>query len=821
MAKKNRPKPVLQKNKTQKKIKSQPEGVDHKSTDSDSIGHAYCYPWGWGSLLASRIFRRIRSVLGGLRWQRGLIRLLICTTVMIITLVALGLYRIYFDRTNLPALEPFTRFEFATIGHVYDANGQPLVEMAREYRRNIRYQDIPPVVRDAILAAEDKNFFTHNGVDYSVIPRVLSKIRFGTLATRITTLSREDEAKSEAIFPHGGSTITQQLVRCHFLKNLTSFQNMTTQENSDQLLHGVLLPRALSYLIGSHSVNMLVRKLEEIRLSLWVEKKMQERFGSKRRAKEELLARYASLIYMGNGQYGFAVAAEYYFGRSLATFTADDADLAALLASIAKSPLHYAPGAKNTERVLHRRNQSLALMAANGFISPDRLKDAEQRPIQAVVGRKNKALLGSAVVSNVLEELKGRHANLSIEDLLQGRIQIYSTVEARVQQIVDDALEHGLALYEKRRPAAKGLIQGSVVVLRNRDASILAETGGRRLYQDRSSSYSDFNRVTKSLRQPGSAMKPIVYLAAFQQGIFNLDTLVPDEPISVPDKGNQQTKWISNYDGQFKGMIPLREALAQSRNAVAIWITERIGMDSVMWMARSLGIQTPLSPYVTTALGASEVNLLELANAYRTMASGIFAKPYVIRKIVSNSGEVLADNDHSEPPVDVVLHALALIQEGLRGIVRMPSGTAHTLEASDFPIPVMGKTGTTNGFRDALFVGSTYGPEGITIAVRIGFDDNRSLGHKETGGRVALPVFRKIMLNVYRKMLAGPVPAFPVQMEQRINNYLKGDPADDAPAPEENIPQNIEAPPNTEAKRITPNQAAALSFSSNTPLLMN
>ena len=165
-----------------------------------------------------------------------------------------------------------------------------------------------------------------------------------------------------------------------------------------------------------------------------------------------------------------------------------------------------------------------------------------------------------------------------------------------MQQIVDDALEHGLALYEKRHPAAKGLIQGSVVVLRNRDASILAETGGRQLYQDRSSSYSDFNRVTKSLRQPGSAMKPIVYLAAFQQGIFNLDTLVPDEPINVPDTGNQKTKWISNYDGQFKGMIPLREALAQSRNAVAIWITEQIGIDSVMWTARSLGIQTPLRP---------------------------------------------------------------------------------------------------------------------------------------------------------------------------------------------------------------------------------
>src|SRR4030065_2673667 len=134
-------------------------------------------------------------------------------------------------------------------------------------------------------------------------------------------------------------------------------------------------------MIGSRSVNMLVRKLEEIRVSLWVENKMQERFGSKRRAKEEILARYASFIYMGNGQEGFAAAAEYYFGRPLATFTVDDADKAALLAGIVKSPLYYAPSANNTERVLRRRNQILALMAAHGFIFRDRGGGGEDRRV--------------------------------------------------------------------------------------------------------------------------------------------------------------------------------------------------------------------------------------------------------------------------------------------------------------------------------------------------------------------------------------------------------------------------------------------------------
>ncbi|HEU4343590.1 MAG TPA: transglycosylase domain-containing protein [Candidatus Binatia bacterium] len=715
-------------------------------------------PAGW--ICTIRLNRR--------HWRTAILYLVLCVTVTTAALISVGIHHVYFDRTDLPDMERFARFDFPTIGTVYDGNGDPLIELAREYRRITKYEEIPPIVRDAILAAEDKNFFSHSGVDYSGIPRVLSKVRIGGLVARTMGLQGRDEV-DRPLFPQGGSTITQQLVRGYFLKSLTA------EEHSNQLRHHGVLSRVLSYAVGARSVNMLVRKVEEIRLSLWVEKEMQERFGSKRRAKEEILARYASYIYMGHGQYGFARAAEYYFGRPLATFTADDADKAALLAGIAKSPRYYAPSAKETERVLHRRNQTLALMAANGFISRDRAKAAEQRLIQVLARRNDKMLKAPAVVENILQELKGRSAGVGVEDLMHGRIQVYSTVHARVQQIVNEALERGLELYEKRHPNAKGQIQGSVVVLSNRDAGILAETGGRQFYEERSASYSDFNRVTKSLRQPGSAMKPIVYLAAFLQGMFDLETMVPDEPISIPDGGRQSTKWISNYDDQFKGMIPLREALAESRNAVAVWITEQIGIASVLRTSRSLGVETRLQPYATTALGASEVNLLELANVYRTIASGILAQPHVIRKIVRNSGEVVADEERRRSTIDIGDTALSLIQEGLRSVVRIPSGTAHALNSSGFPIAVMGKTGTTNDFRDALFVGSTYGLEGITVAVRLGFDDNRSLGPKETGARVALPVFKEIVLRVYRETLVGPVPEFPTQMERRINDYLAGD----------------------------------------------
>jgi penicillin-binding protein 1A len=166
---------------------------------------------------------------------------------------------------------------------------------------------------------------------------------------------------------------------------------------------------------------------------------------------------------------------------------------------------------------------------------------------------------------------------------------------------------------------------------------------------------------------------------------------------------------------------------------------------------------------------------MELANAYRTMASGLLTQPYLIRRIVRNSGQVMAESEHASSPVHVEGFALLLIQEGSRGVVRMPTGTAHALDSRGFPIAVMGKTGTTNEFRDALFVGSTYGPAGITIAVRIGFDDSRSLGARETGGRVALPVFKEIALRVYAEKLVGPVPPFPAEMERSINDYLQGD----------------------------------------------
>ncbi|MHB1192974.1 MAG: transglycosylase domain-containing protein [Longimicrobiales bacterium] len=689
---------------------------------------------------------------------RRVVRMALLALALLPFLLAAGLVNhVYRDKSNLPDIEPFLRFDLPATGLVYDARGTVLISVAREYRRVVTYGEVPVVLRQAILAAEDKNFFEHSGVDYSVLPRVAQK----TMARSLAAWWHDDE-RLRLRLAQGGSTITQQLVRGYFLMDRTSEERGTARFDRGWA------PRVAAAVLGVPTTNMLLRKLEEMRLAIWLEREMVRRYGTPERAKREIFGRYCSFLYLGNGRYGFAAASEYYFDRALWSYGVEDAGQAALLAGIGKSPRDYSP-ADGAPEPLRRRNEILALMVGNGFIPEDLARRSGAEPVRVAVPSLVKTHAPAAIKS-VLDELK-RHGGdrFGVEDLFLGRVAVHTTVDERVQTIVNEALEHGLGKYEERFPAATGLIQGSVVVLRNRDAAILAEAGGRETYQERRNAYYDFNRVTESLRQPGSAWKPIVYLAAFRRGL-GLDSIVPDQPIDVPAGEVGVAKWIANYDGEFKGLMPARQALAESRNAVAVWLAREVGMDEVIRVARELGIRSPLHPYISTALGAGEVRLLELAGAYRAIASGVRAEPHVIAQVTAASGAVLY---RAAPPAGRLgSEGLSEIQEGLRGVVRIPGGTANALDRRDFPIPVMGKTGTTNDFRDALFVGSTYGPQGITVAVRIGFDDNRPMGAKETGGRTALPVFREIVLRVYADGLVGPVPRFPREIEDGINGYL-------------------------------------------------
>jgi penicillin-binding protein 1A len=543
-----------------------------------------------------------------------------------------------FNRTNLPDLDGFVHFDPPTMGHIYDANGHVLIELGRERRDIVRYNEMPDVVREAILSAEDKNFFSHSAVDYFAFLRVLTKTNIPRLVSHFTTVHAQNASKPSAVFPQGGSTITQQLVRGYFLQKLTS------TKNSNLLQHEGIFPRVLAFVIGVPGTNKLLLKIEALRLSMWIEAEMRKQYGSKRRAKEELFARYVNFVYLGNGRYGFAAASEFYFHRPIETLTVDDADKAAELAGITKSPAECAPNAEDLQKPTRRRNQILNLMLANHFLAAEAAYRLELAPIQ-LADREIESAEAPAAVETTLDELKrlGPYlgAELGVNQLLEGHIQIDSTVDYRVQRISNAALENGLKAYENRHPQSRGMIQGSAVVLRNSDSAILAEMGGREVYKGHTNAYSDYNRVTQSKRQPGSAMKPIVYLAAFRQGVLDLDTLVPDEPVSIAMSRGRPVKWIANYDNQFKGLIPARQALAESRNAVAIWIVERIGIDSLLQTAHDVGIGTTLQRYDARALGASEVTLLELANPYRLTAGGMPGEPHVIDKIQRTRGDIV------------------------------------------------------------------------------------------------------------------------------------------------------------------------------------
>ncbi|MBI2068661.1 MAG: transglycosylase domain-containing protein [Candidatus Yanofskybacteria bacterium] len=640
---------------------------------------------------------------------------------------------IYHNRNNLPDIEPFIKFEPPAIGEAYDSRGQVIVGLAKEYRRINRYSDLPPVVVQAVLSAEDKRFFGHHGVDYLALLQAAAYSGLDSAAATGKTWEKGNYTV-KLRYSHGGSTLDQQLVKLYFQTGKT---------------------------------DSLWKKLDKIRLAVWLNEEMEKRYGPK--AKEEIFARFVSFVYLGNGRYGFDAGAEHFFGKRISDFGPNDVDKAAFLAGLVRHP--FPSKNQRMEKYANRRNEVLEQMAENGFVGQNTLKELTKKEV-VLAGKTPKTIAPSAV-SDMLEELND--VGFTDMQMFEGKVSVHTSIDLKIQEIANRALEGGLKTYEERHPEAKDKIQGAVIVLRNSDAGILAEVGGRPVYNSRNLAYTDFNRAKHARRQPGSAFKPVVYLSAFRNG-FTLQDTVMDILIYVAMGGKRPPHKIGNYDEKYKGAITARQALAESRNAAAIWLTYRNGgVKEVMETARLLGINSTLEPYITTSIGASIMSLVELANAFRAIASGLYGQPYLIERVEDRNGEILFYRKHEPVSLQISENALMEIREGLRSNVRLPNGTAHALAASDFPIPVGGKTGTTNDFRDALFVGFTYDVDGITIAVWIGFDDYSQLASRETGARAALPVFKEIMLGVYGQNLIGPAPEFPDNIEKSIDDYLNQD----------------------------------------------
>lgn len=714
-------------------------------------------------------------------------------SVILAVLLAIGYsaHYVYWDKNDLLKIESLMQFSLPSVTEVKDTNGITLAEFAAEYRKIITYQDIPLIVEAAILSAEDKRFWQHDGKDSMAI------LRAGWEIFKASVDKSRKLKKFTISFVEGGSTITQQYIRL-------SMPEIRKKE---------LSPELKGWRKDEEKVK---RKLQEIKLAVWAEKELAKIYGSKRRVKEEILARFANMVYLDFGRYGFASAAEFYFAKSLPEFTTDDADKAALLAGMIKSPAELSPLRKpnlESRKALARRNEILNLMVANKYLSLQEGEKQKKKPVEVETRSRIKTIAPSAI-THMFNHLPS--FGLSQKNIFQGNIEIRLTIDERIQNAANEALENGLRAYGERHPENAEKIQGAIVVLRNSDGAILAEVGGRFLKNGGAASYTEFNRVTQARRPPGSAFKPFTYLTALEvvptkivKG-WRLDCQQEGEGeckikdvsnVCIPMGKGQPPHCIKNYDGKFKGPITLRQAIAESRNAPTVWLAwKRLGIKNVIETAHRIGIKSPLESYPTTALGGggAEVNLLELTNAFRTIAAGgTLVEPYIIEEIKDSRGMIIVPQNEGKV---VIKPEIALkMQEALRGTIRLPLGTGNSLDntaawrKNRFPFPIAGKTGTSDDFKDASFAGFTAGPDGVTIGVRLGIDDGTLLfdenkcktdgradckSLREPGGKAALPIARELILAIYKNVWPDN---FPEETEKNIDNYLgrKHEPSSD------------------------------------------
>jgi penicillin-binding protein 1A len=495
----------------------------------------------------------------------------------------------------------------------------------------------------------------------------------------------------------GGSTITQQLARNLFLTN----------------------ERSMS------------RKLKEVILAFRIEQQY---------SKDQILEMYFNQVYFGEGAYGVDAAARVYFDKPLERLALPEC---ALIAGLTQNPMALDPR-RHPQAALRRRSVVLHAMLENHKLTEDQYRKAIATPLGVTASRpsSNRAPYFMEMIRQHLDEKYG--SNL----IYEGGLRIYTTLDVDLQKAAETALENQLARLEieqkykvtramvnagapRGEKSRTGYIQGAFVALDPATGAIRALVGGRDFTQ------SNFNRATQAQRQPGSAFKPFVYTAAIDNGYRPTDPIV-DAPLSY---STAQGTWApQNYDDKFRGQITLRYALAHSVNIPAIKLTERLTPAKVAEYAHRMGIRGEIPNNLTIALGTSEVSLLDLAAAYTTFPNqGVRAEPLYILKVEDRNGRVL---ERSFPKVeDVLSQATATTMTSMLQSV-VDEGTAASARRLGFTRPAAGKTGTTNDYSDAWFVGFT---PNLLGACWVGFDQRQSLGSKMTGNRAALPAWVEFM----------------------------------------------------------------------------
>jgi penicillin-binding protein 1A len=489
----------------------------------------------------------------------------------------------------------------------------------------------------------------------------------------------------------------------------------------------------------------LARKLQEALLAVWLERRF---------TKNQLLEIYLNRVYLGAGAYGVDAASRRYFGKSAREVTVYES---AILAGLLKAPTRYSP-ARDRERAGQRAAQVLANMVDAGYLSEAQAASAARQSTQLAEIAVSRP--GSRYFADWLIDFVNDFGATAKRDLV-----VVTTLDARLQE----AAEYAVAGMLRLDGAKAGATQAALVAM-SPDGAVRALVGGRDYGE------SQFNRATQALRQPGSAFKPFVYLAALERGMTPATRMV-DAPIRL---GNWQPH---NYTGRYLGEITLAEAVAESVNTVAVQVAQRAGIANVVKAAKRLGITADLGNDASLALGTSEVTLLELTGAYAAFsAGGIGAWPYGIAEIRDAQGRVLFRRTGGGPGRVIDPAIAAEMNELLAGVIARGTGKSAQLGR-----PAAGKTGTTSDYRDALFVGYT---PGLVAGVWMGNDDNSPM-KKVTGGSYPARTWKAFMTAALKDTAPAPLPEAAPPAEkgwiERIISSLEGKNAT-APPPQATAP---------------------------------
>ena len=537
--------------------------------------------------------------------------------------------------------------------------GQPLAIRGAYRGEKLSADHLPPLLVHAVVAIEDRRFFSHGAIDLRGILRA----------------AWHDLVDGGPV--QGGSTITQQLAR-------------------------------LTYLSPERTVR---RKVQEAMIALWLEARL---------SKDEILARYLSTVYFGAGAFGADAAAERYFGKK-----ASELDLAqaAMLAGLIRSPSQLAPS-RNLEAAHRRAELVLQAMVRSGAIDEAQAAAARAEKVRLAVPPDTEPD-ANYFIDTAAAEVKRLDGSPPID------LSVTTTLDQQLQDAAERVVKHWLASEGVRRHVG----QAALVALAP-DGAILAMVGGR------DHTESQFNRVTQARRQPGSLFKIFVYLTALSNG-YSPDSVMVDQPIDIG--GWQPT----NYDGRYHGPVSLRTAFAQSLNSVSAQLVQAVGVNRVIAMAKSLGVHSPLPAVPSLALGSADVSLLEMTGAMDAIATDTKSiEPYTVRTIRGEAGPLYI---HHETVAERPDWNWAAMMHLLEAVVTEGTGRAARLDR-----PVGGKTGTTDDYRDAWFVGFT---SDIVVGVWVGNDDNSPMD-RVVGGDMPAKIWHDFVTQAEPVMasLHAPVP---------------------------------------------------------------